>query len=146
MDQLIIEHFSREPPGIHSVRNFISLTGISVNFFIKNGEILSFFNHVVYCGEGIILHQRREGYWVSFLKDNSQIESSGIYIDGLEEGYWIFYYPDGMIFAEGSFFHGLQTGSWIEYHPNKKIKSEGIFFEGKPIGNWSFWDEDGNIR
>jgi TonB family protein len=62
--------------------------------------------------------------------------------DGLKDGYWMSYYPDGTKRSEGTFVEGLRVGRWTWYHENGLTKAvekwkDGIYQKGE------YWDVHG---
>jgi antitoxin component YwqK of YwqJK toxin-antitoxin module len=41
--------------------------------------------------------------------------------DGVEEGFWVWYWKDGTKFGSGTFLHGKKTGKWTRYDKKGKI-------------------------
>lgn len=58
-----------------------------------------------------------------------------------------FTFVKGVMVAQGIVSNeGLKQGFWKEYFPNGKIKSEGAYEKGKRIGQWTFYYPQGAIE
>ena len=66
------------------------------------------------------------GEWVSYYK-NGQLESKGIYNNGIKEGEWIWYYDNGQLQIKGFYKNGKQVGEWISYYYNGQIQLKGFY-------------------
>lgn len=89
-----------------------------------------------YFEEGIL-----NGPW--YLSINNFIEK-GQFINGVMVGKWITYYDNENIRTEISYENGLENGPYILYYPNGKKMINGYFVNGKREGIWSFFDQNGN--
>lgn len=78
---------------------------------------------------------KRTGHWIYYGKDrprsnypmNSKIEE-GRYIDGLKDGIWIKYYPDGKTKKlEGNFINNRPKGIYTRYYDNGVKMESGNF-------------------
>ena len=68
------------------------------------------------------------------------------YVNGVDYGKWVFYYPDGKIETKGRFKNGKRVGKWKYYHSNGKIKQISKYSaNGEKIGNWKNYDSVGKI-
>lgn len=61
-----------------------------------------------------------------------------------ENGYKIFYYPDGTKSSEGLLLDGKPEGIWKSYHENGVLKSIGKRTQHQPDSTWMFYDKEGN--
>ena len=66
--------------------------------------------------------------------DNGNIQHSGQYEDGLMEGVWKYYYPDGKIFAKISHLMGRPSGLNETFYENGSLSIRGFSEEGKRVG------------
>lgn len=95
--------------------------------------------------------------------------TEGSRVNGLKEGIWLVYYPDGKIMAREEYLHdqlsGLSIGyfpdgqisykeQWKEdlqqdsawyFHPNGKLHRKGRYEGGSYEGIWKTWDENGTL-
>lgn len=46
---------------------------------------------------------KKEGYWLEEWEDNNNKFSEGKYVDGLKNGFWIFYHTNGRISHKGNY-------------------------------------------
>ena len=90
--------------------------------------------------KGEYVDGEEEGEWIYEVGDEKQV---GSYIAGKREGIWKHYYPNGILNFEGSYIEGNQNGEFITYWDNKKIKEKGKYIMGLKEGDWSLFDYDG---
>lgn len=64
----------------------------------------------------------------------------------IREGLFTAYYRNGNIASTGLYVDGLENGHWKDYHENGQLAAEGDYANGKEVGKWSFYDEDGNLE
>ena len=76
----------------------------------------------------------RDGYKVSIQQ----------YLNGVDYGKWIFYFPNGKIETKGKFKDGKRVGKWRYYYESGKIKQISSYSKlGERQGKWIEYDEDG---
>lgn len=68
----------------------------------------------------------------------------GEYLDGLEEGQWIFQYGDHR--EEGEYQNGLRNGLWKYFFPNGQIHFEGSYIDGNNNGKHTWYWESGRKK
>lgn len=77
---------------------------------------------------------------------NSLIYGAGNRDDqGLDQGYWNFYFNNGIIKSEGAFLNDKKTGTWKYYYPNGVIKEE-ISYENGDEKNYGSYYSNGNPK
>lgn len=69
------------------------------------------------------------------------VSQKGNFVDGLEEGQWFFYYPDGNIFNEQNFVKGVLNGAFKTYDKYGDIMIQGNHKNGERDGEWLFIKE-----
>ncbi len=47
--------------------------------------------------------------------NDGSLWGKGYLVDGVEEGYWVWFRKDGSKLRSGTFLHGKQTGKWTTY-------------------------------
>lgn len=76
------------------------------------------------------------------LKDVTRfVSQQGNFVNGLEEGKWLFFYPDGNIFNEQNFIKGLLQGEFKTYDKFGDIMIQGNYKDGERDGEWIFVKE-----
>lgn len=66
-------------------------------------------------------------------------------VDGLRQGPWVSYYPNGMVWSECTYVDGLEEGTYRAYRPNGHPYYVGHYTQGKPTGTWEYYDDEGNL-
>jgi antitoxin component YwqK of YwqJK toxin-antitoxin module len=78
--------------------------------------------------------------------DNGQLESVQQFVDGIGNGIWIDYAPDGKKVGQGTLIDNRVEGPVTFFYEDGSIKSKGKYLDWKrPIGLWTFYDRKGNI-
>ena len=78
--------------------------------------------------------------------DNGKIISVQQLVDGVGNGIWINYDPEGNKECKGTYVKNRVEGPVTFYYEDGSIKSVGQYLEWKrPIGLWKYYDRKGNI-
>lgn len=80
----------------------------------------------------------------SVLKKDTLVSRTD-YKNGLKDGLYYSYYPNGKIEYEGFFMKGFQEGRGIYYREDGQIKSESFYKKGELMGNLKEYYENGSI-
>jgi antitoxin component YwqK of YwqJK toxin-antitoxin module len=88
--------------------------------------------------KGEFVEGLEEGFWI-YNTGDERIE--GNYIDGNRDGVWKIFYSDGKLAFSGYFSDDNPDGKHIFYYPNGKIKEEGFYVMGLKHGNWRKYNE-----
>src|SRR5690554_2876543 len=115
-------------------------------------------------------HAQAQPYVDYWDNSNTIIRSEGSYTNGLENGEWKYYYPDGVLKEKSFYKLGRLDGEVITYYFNGKVKEqgyfdwdrqdslftgfylsgdkkeEGNFNRGYKTGLWKYWYPDGAPR
>jgi antitoxin component YwqK of YwqJK toxin-antitoxin module len=92
--------------------------------------------------QGDYLDGKEEGKWVFEI---GGIRTEGEYADGMRNGLWKTFYTDGTLSFEGRFVDDNPNGTHIFYYPNGKIREQGDYLMGLKNGEWKKYDEVGNV-
>ncbi|XLS30276.1 toxin-antitoxin system YwqK family antitoxin [Flavobacteriaceae bacterium M23B6Z8] len=78
--------------------------------------------------------------------DNGELQSVQQFVDGVGNGTWTNYDPDGRKESEGTYKDNRVEGPVTFFYENGSIKAKGQYVHWKnPIGWWIFYDRQGNI-
>jgi antitoxin component YwqK of YwqJK toxin-antitoxin module len=91
---------------------------------------------------------------------NKKPTGDGKLKNGLPEGHWKYYYPEGHIKGTGNYQNGQKTGLWTEYttyyetfedtssvdRKRYLIKSSGVYIDGLKEGKWERNNLDGSTQ
>lgn len=66
------------------------------------------------------------------------VSQEGNFVNGHEEGKWLFYYPDGNILSIQHFKNGKLDGEFINYDKFGRIIIKGNYLNGEKDGEWIF--------
>uniref|UniRef100_UPI00404986BD toxin-antitoxin system YwqK family antitoxin n=1 Tax=Flavobacterium sp. TaxID=239 RepID=UPI00404986BD len=68
------------------------------------------------------------------------------YKDGLGNGYWIDFDPEGNMECKGTYINNKVEGPVTFYYEDGSIKSKGQYLHWKkPTGKWIYYDKKGNV-
>jgi antitoxin component YwqK of YwqJK toxin-antitoxin module len=84
------------------------------------------------------------GITKTFYPKTGNVAESIEYVNGIKEGPYKKYFPDGALMTEGTYVNDLLDGKFTLYHPNGNIQVKGNYKNGRQTGNWNYFDEDGN--
>lgn len=96
--------------------------------------------------EGDFVSQKKVGVWKYFSDVDEKLVSEEHYKDGLLDGESITFYPDkGKPFENITYKNGVKNGKWIKYFPNGKKMTETTYKDGKLEGPFVNYDPDGKL-
>ena len=67
------------------------------------------------------------------------------FIESLQHGLCISYFPDGTIQDSGYYKYGLKEGIWQEWQENGQIKMAGYYHNGYKEGIWKYYNNTGKL-
>lgn len=85
----------------------------------------------------------REGTWVVYYPNGIAIQQEIAYKNGKLNGRNVTYFSDGNIFAEGDFEADKKVGLWHWYYESGQLESTVTFAQDKKQGDQIFWSESG---
>jgi len=71
--------------------------------------------------------------------------NQGEYRNGVKQGTFTSYHPNGTMAMRVQFAGGVENGPVTTWHPNGAKALEGEYRDGKGYGAWTKWDADGNV-
>ncbi|MGQ9799178.1 MAG: toxin-antitoxin system YwqK family antitoxin [Ignavibacterium sp.] len=77
---------------------------------------------------------------------NGKIEMIGKIVNNKNQGEWKYYLPDGTLQAVGFFKDDVPDSTWTWYYQSGKVFEVGIFDKGIRKGEWKTFDENGTLR
>ncbi|HPE55632.1 MAG TPA: hypothetical protein P5514_04635 [Bacteroidales bacterium] len=97
-------------------------------------------------GEGIINEEGiKNGLWKEFYP-NGALKSLGMYDHGKKQGEWKYYHPNGQLEQVGSYNKdGKADGFWTWYYPTGDVLREETYFNGMIDGHSVEYAEDGSV-
>ncbi len=70
---------------------------------------------------------------------NGAVAQAGPLVDGLQEGEWTFWYPNGVCKARGSYAKDERTGLWTHWHEDGSLQMRGEYRDERQQGLWEYW-------
>jgi len=98
--------------------------------------------------QGVRREFNEEGEVVAgFVFLDGQIIGEGIIDEeGIKDGLWKEYYPNGAIKSEGTYDKGNRIGGWKFYYPNGQLEQIGTYNkDGKADGSWTWYYATGDL-
>lgn len=78
--------------------------------------------------------------------DNGNYQTMQEYVDGVGNGKWVDFNPEGVMECEGTYKNNRVEGPVTFFYENGTVKSEGQYLHWKrPIGEWKYYDLKGNL-
>jgi len=91
---------------------------------------------------GSYLEGKEEGYWIYKVGDSRE---EGKYFEGRRQGEWKVFYADNSLKFIGSYIDGNPNGKHYFYWPEGLVKLEGKYVMGIKQGKWIRYNRDGSI-
>ena len=76
---------------------------------------------------------------------NGVLQVEGMVVNGKRSGQWVSYHPAGNKQSENSYTNGVLEGKTVVYYPSGQIMYIGYFSSGKNDGQWLYFDEEGTL-
>ncbi len=106
---------------------------------IHNGNYVELSDSGKVIVKGEYVDGEEEGEWIYETGDEKEI---GSYESGKREGLWK-HYTDGTLNFEGNYIEGNPNGDFVYFWPNEKVKEKGKYIMGKKEGDWHIYDSEG---
>jgi hypothetical protein len=72
------------------------------------------------------------------------LSQQGTYVDGLEQGKWLLFYPDGKVLSAQQFVDGKLNGEFVNYDSRGRVEVKGRYVADQRDGEWIF--KGGKLR
>ena len=149
---------SEEYTDIYSYKNG-ELDGLNVVYYKNNIKEIGHWkagkqNGVfqMYTEDGILIDSgtfkdgERDGLTEQFYNDTGKLRVSANYKNGVLEGEFKAYYPNGNLQGEVIYKNGEMNGEYKEYNENKSIRLSGNYKNNLQDGEWKSYLEDGTLE
>lgn len=103
-------------------------------WYYSSGNILREENYINGLSDGLMTEYDEEG----------GIIAEGEYIEGMEDGPWLFEYGDYR--EEGEYSYGLRNGYWKYFDNENNLIFEGEFIDNNPNGKHLYYWDNGKIK
>jgi antitoxin component YwqK of YwqJK toxin-antitoxin module len=117
--------------------------------YYPNGKVKIMASYKDDVPEGVRREYDEEGNIVKgYLFHNGKVVGEGITDEeGLRDGPWKEYYPNGAIKSVGTYDKGKRVGEWKFYHPDGQLEQIGSYNkDGKLDGTWTWYYADGQLE
>lgn len=112
----------------------------------QNGLFQMYTEDGVLIDSGTFKNGERDGVTEQFYNDTGKLRVSANYKNGVLEGEFKAYYPNGNLQGEVNYINGEMNGEFKEYHENKKIRLSGSYKNSLQEGEWKSYLEDGTLE
>ena len=93
----------------------------------QNGLFQMYTEDGILIDSGTFKNGERDGVTEQFYNDTGKLRVSANYKNGVLEGEFKAYYPNGNLQGEVNYINGEMNGEFKEYHENKKIRLSGSY-------------------
>ncbi|GAK75902.1 hypothetical protein JCM19296_1499 [Nonlabens ulvanivorans] len=84
--------------------------------------------------------------WLCARYDNGKLESAQQFVNGIGNGVWINYNPDGSKESQGTYVNNKTEGPAKLFYENGSLKAAGNYIHLKrKVGWWYFYDREGTV-
>jgi antitoxin component YwqK of YwqJK toxin-antitoxin module len=105
-----------------------------------NGRFVEYDEAGIPVSTGEFVEGSEEGVWQY---RNGGFKEEGSYFDGMRQGLWRAWYPDGVPASEIEYEQGVPNGKYIDFWENGNTKNSGRYITGARNGMWYKYDENG---
>lgn len=128
-----------------TIERMITVKDTSGKFLIKNGE--GTLNEFYASGKPKLISNYKEGLLDGVFKEwnpNGMKKTEGAYKNGLKDETWsLYYFVTDQIYQKQGYKNGQKDGVFKEYLPNDTLVIDGNYKSGKKDGHWIFYFETG---
>ena len=149
---------SEEYTDIYSYKNG-ELDGLNVIYYKNNIKEIGHWKDgkqnglfQMYTEDGILIDSgtfkngERDGLTEQFYNDTGKLRVSANYKNGVLDGEFKVYYPNGNLQGEVTYKNGEMNGEYKEYNENKNIRLSGNYKNNLQDGEWKSYLEDGTLE
>ncbi|MDG1063648.1 MAG: hypothetical protein P8O93_04265 [Flavobacteriaceae bacterium] len=109
---------------------------VRVSYFTKTGQLVA---------QGHLIGQKRDGIWVTFHKNSSEVMSRENYKNGFLEGLKETFYPNGILAESVIYAKNILEGAQLFYGHNGQLIKSYIYEKGQLHGPALFYDAAGQL-
>lgn len=95
--------------------------------------------------QGILKFDKGHGRWSYWFPDG-MLKAQGNFLGGIPEGRWVTYYEDGQIRGIDEYQLGLPHGLYMRAYPSGQEQVRGRMDHGLRVGTWDFWYANGQKK
>ncbi len=96
------------------------------NWKVTSKKAAAYYRNSGFDNEKLVFDSIVSDYFIT-----GNLQMTGCYDNGIKEGEFIYYYPNGTIFLRTTYIDNKRAGSWIEYFENGKVKKEINYKDNK---------------
>jgi antitoxin component YwqK of YwqJK toxin-antitoxin module len=107
---------------------------------LNDGQLTEYDSQGKIIVQGEFIDGKEEGKWL-FL--TAGVRTEGEFTEGLRSGNWKTWYANGTLAFEGRFVDDNPNGKHTTYYANGSVREEGDYIMGLKDGEWRKYDENG---
>ena len=111
---------------------------------IGEATVINYHENGKIMATGMYLNKLRHGAWVFFDETENRICEEQ-YDEGKKTGIWKTYYFDGELNEEVTYAEDEKNGPWIQYFTDGAVKVQGLYINGLLEGETRFYQPDGEV-
>ena len=112
----------------------------------QNGLFQMYTEDGILIDSGTFKDGERDGLTEQFYNDTGKLRVSANYKNGVLDGEFKAYYPNGNLQGEVIYKNGEMNGEYKEYNENKSIRLSGNYKNNLQDGEWKSYLEDGTLE
>lgn len=112
----------------------------------QNGLFQMYTEDGILIDSGTFKNGERDGLTEQFYNDTGKLRVSANYKNGVLDGEFKVYYPNGNLQGEVTYKNGEMNGEYKEYNENKNIRLSGNYKNNLQDGEWKSYLEDGTLE
>ena len=94
---------------------------------------------------GSFINGEQEGLWVYYY-GNGNLFKRGYYENGILHGFWEDFSENGTLLNVGNYVNGKWDGLWKRFYRNGQLQEKGLYIKDKKDGVWESFYEDGTVN
>ena len=112
----------------------------------QNGLFQMYTEDGILIDSGTFKNGERDGLTEQFYNDTGKLRVSANYKNGVLDGKFKAYYPNGNLQGEVTYKNGEMNGEYKEYNENKSIRLSGNYKNNLQNGEWKSYLENGTLE
>lgn len=102
-----------------------------------NGNVLA---------KGKYVNQMKDSTWLYYSELDGALASEEYYRNGIKEGVWKVYYPEGGVMEEITYKNDLKDGPWNQYFTDGAVKQTSTYAKGLLEGPFIVYHINGKVE
>jgi antitoxin component YwqK of YwqJK toxin-antitoxin module len=96
--------------------------------------------------KGKYMNQKKDSTWIYFSEHDGSLSAEENYKNGMKEGVFRTYYPEGNVAEEITYLQDVKDGAWTQYFTDGKVKLKANYIRNKLEGQYTVYHFNGMIE